>query len=156
MFHRPNSNEANCESNAGGGTKKKQSLRTNTNKQAPCNITKMDAAPLYFFLPSIGILQAFTFRASCLLGLEGGPQLNLVADVCVLRSVEKLVPAGEYLKLKNMHSLLQLDFSELKELHQQARHPTAFLLSGIVVCVSVSLFFWAISRYNHPFFASDT
>ncbi|OEH78276.1 hypothetical protein cyc_05460 [Cyclospora cayetanensis] len=48
-------------------------------------------------------------------GLEGGPQLSLVPDVCVLRSVEKLVPAGEYLKLKNIHALLQLDFSELKE-----------------------------------------
>ncbi|CDJ68243.1 hypothetical protein, conserved [Eimeria necatrix] len=48
-------------------------------------------------------------------GLEGGPQLSLVPDVCVLRSVEKLVPAGEYMKLKNTHALLELDFSELKE-----------------------------------------
>ena len=52
-------------------------------------------------------------------GLEGSAQLSLVADVCVLRSVEKLVPVGEYLKLKNTHALLELDYTELKEVHQQ-------------------------------------
>ncbi|KAL8447507.1 hypothetical protein Emed_004295 [Eimeria media] len=51
--------------------------------------------------------------------LEGGAQLSLVPEVCVLRPVEKLVPAGEYLKLKNTHALLELDFMELREVHQQ-------------------------------------
>lgn len=87
----------------------------------------------------------------CLLGLEGGPQLNLVADVCVLRAVEKLVPAGEYLKLKNLHALLQLDFSELKELHQQASRSTVSLLSGRVPSLSrFCLFFRAFYQHYNP------
>ncbi|KAL8439885.1 hypothetical protein Efla_000857 [Eimeria flavescens] len=52
--------------------------------------------------------------------VEGGVQFSLVPEVCVLRPVQKLVPAGEYLKLKNTHALLELDFSELKDVHQQA------------------------------------
>lgn len=63
------------------------------------------------------LLLDFDFFAE---GLDGGAQLSLVTDVCVLRSVEKLVPAGEYMKLKNTHALLELHFSELKEVHQQA------------------------------------